>query len=1644
MLNSHQSECSLSWPSSYGNVEDVSVSRQVIPPALRSTTCNRYEDSSVDRDRSIMLIKRKCEKEKEVYINPSLIHPSSAPSSIASARGLTNLLSTNMSSSEGSGTRTGNDGKNDQNDVSIRLPWTDEKPDVGSSLPAVSGGSGAGEGEASVARDKIVGETNKDSFDAEKEARAAVSSLMSETLQCNGGSSQTNLISGKDSSVKPHSGLRDVAMGHKSSPRSNNSRTSLQSSSSLLNTLPLPSTSLTRDLELPSSSFTHLATLPRSTSLTNQVVSKVLLSPGAFMEEDDPRPAAERSSKQMLHQRQDWQQQHREHSYHYEPSDHHHCRQSSPRYHHPVHEHPSDYHRRPLGSRRRPMLQNRFDSIRRSDEQLEIVCVSSSDEEDEKGAVGVASNKNSVLDPTPKSLPPFKCRYEGGPRNQSPIRIGFDPDYDRKAAKSKNGTDSEETLDCSTEEDALSLKGRTVVNQAGRHYDTPFGHEEDSKREKSNRDVGTRGFDDHGPAKDDRPESLEKCVAKDDRSEITPIDEREKRLLSAPKKPITFAGFDSQRLASISPFNVEGATSSQDANLSPNESLGEDEDSEKEEDEEDEVDDEEGGEGEELPRTHSDNPGDEVLPDVPSDTNTKGVDETPSPFLERSARTRRPLIMADYVKIQLTKRSVRPKGGRGAEKGIGPKKRPYLNYARTLWSADNRRRVELENPSFSTTEVEQKLTQEFDALDVKEQLKEVRRAKQVVGPDIKDVEMERLKRERMETKKLKSQRSKSRHDAKLCGRIKRCVLALFGEVKTPLPRTNPPLAVDITTASVPLESSPFPPMAEGQKRISGPKKMTITKRKGSEMLEMQKLLKASSGSKPHRRLKLLNSVYEKLSETGKKLLLGLYLVRMSDVFAREEYRMFVEAFKQIAREMYPPSAENLRTVQEIWKSLKIEKLYFLKSKLEIIFPKVLGRSLKRISGSSSMPALTEMMLFREAHRFLDASDAAVLGGAIQEQDEAVEAAEGDETPKKTYLPLPLKSGSKSKKERLHSMRLKESPGRKKLLEVLEETMEAEEDEDVVGNNHCNNANHNNETSNEKVKNINSCIKDNEDNDNGNNGKVEYCDNIPDMVNKDPDEGEKRTIVEPDRELAPLPQAGEFPLPLSSSSRADLVASAASTIPASGTASLVNAGDESRSLTHISGITDISIPMQINLSELSMGEAYRSHNNNNNSMNNSRKDYGQEKVVGVSTSDSPNAVIPINPQFVEERSCATDAAPRLSAKPITISNSPVAVADDISKSNAPLTPASTPVSTPASSRVNGEPAFSFRVKLTDQGLLVPLQSSSFPPRENPRGADVSHEVVIAGTDNDDDTADEEIEIENKNKNVDDDEYHADDDEDDDDDDEEGDIGRVDTGGETYVHTTVVHQTPIPPDLQRVVISKGSERLFAPLSQPAFKKREIDPLQLRFESRTPEKIREDDSSTGESDPNSKSSLVDEEITDRIEYRVQEPPRPGSVALKDIAEVPMKEARLERMSCTVSPISKDSAGREVNGDVKESAALRKLPSALISFSIENIDRRPSFMNILTEIYEMETELKRRDELHHVTLNEEVSDREQIHPCGMETEVGSADDKMQISFEDLLKDLPEVANEEFAADLLKDVNQNCLPVLNQLDLDEILGSCF
>ena len=244
----------------------------------------------------------------------------------------------------------------------------------------------------------------------------------------------------------------------------------LQSSSSLLNTLPLPSTSLTRDLDLPSSSFTHLPNLVRSTSLTNQVVSNVLLSPGAFMEEDEP--AVAEHQKQQRHQRQKqhrpssqeiadrYHDHHREHAYHFEPRSEYSRRPS-----------PGNGHCHTGGDCRcgygsggggggdgggvgvgngddggfrfgRPLFQGRNDPLRTLDAQLEIdvVCVSSSEEEDDKG---VASNKNSVLDPTPKSQSPFKRarRAEEPPSslsNHSPIRIGFDPEFStRKGARSK-------------------------------------------------------------------------------------------------------------------------------------------------------------------------------------------------------------------------------------------------------------------------------------------------------------------------------------------------------------------------------------------------------------------------------------------------------------------------------------------------------------------------------------------------------------------------------------------------------------------------------------------------------------------------------------------------------------------------------------------------------------------------------------------------------------------------------------------------------------------------------------------------------------------------------------------------------------------------------------------------------------------------------------------------------------------------------------------------------------------------------------------------------------------------------------------------------------------------------------------------------
>ena len=448
--------------------------------------------------------------------------------------------------------------------------------------------------------------------------------------------------------------------------------------------------------------------------------------------------------------------------------------------------------------------------------------------------------------------------------------------------------------------------------------------------------------------------------------------------------------------------------------------------------------------------------------------------------------------------------------------------------------------------------------------------------------------------------------------------------------------------------------------------------------------------------------------------------------------------------------------------------------------------------------------------------------------------------------------------------------------------------------------------------------------------------------------------------------------------------------------------MINAGDESRSLTHISGITDISIPFHINMSELSMGDMYRS--NNNNSAETSQKDEYHDNPV-ILSAQPPNTIPP----------------------PPDPSLPPTIVIDDCVVTTAAL-------ATPASSGLNGESAFSFSVKLTDQGLLVPLQSStSSSPRENPRGADVSHEVIIAGTDNEDDTADDD----NKD-NVDDEEYNADDDEDDDDEEEEDDGTRQDMGGETFVHSSPLGQTPLPPVEGMVTISKGSKRHFVPLIQPLSSSRGI----------TPEKMRADgDSPAEDSDPHSKNSFVYEEP----EMRGVDPFPMSVNAAKAIGGTPSKESSLERSSGSTQPFVSGERGPdsdvEAKEDVEENLSVNGSAMSLSQESLPNvsmsvganpsIDRRPSFMNILSEIYAME-EFLRRDEIPSVGADVNGSDDVGKNLNDPET----ANDEMQISLGDLFKDLPDIINVNFADELLKDVNQSSLPLLNQLDLDEILGS--
>ena len=92
--------------------------------------------------------------------------------------------------------------------------------------------------------------------------------------------------------------------------------------------------------------------------------------------------------------------------------------------------------------------------------------------------------------------------------------------------------------------------------------------------------------------------------------------------------------------------------------------------------------------------------------------------------------------------------------------------------------------------------------------------------------------------------------------------------------------------------------------------------------------------------------------------------------------------MFIDAFKLITAEMFPSIVEwtRTKTIGEVWKMLRGPKLDFLKTKLELIFPKVLGRAMRKLSNvPSKAPILTEAVLFREALRILDPSDAKIAG-----------------------------------------------------------------------------------------------------------------------------------------------------------------------------------------------------------------------------------------------------------------------------------------------------------------------------------------------------------------------------------------------------------------------------------------------------------------------------------------------------------------------------------------------------------------------------------------------------------------------------------------------------------------------------------------
>ena len=310
------------------------------------------------------------------------------------------------------------------------------------------------------------------------------------------------------------------------------------------------------------------------------------------------------------------------------------------------------------------------------------------------------------------------------------------------------------------------------------------------------------------------------------------------------------------------------------------------------------------------------------------------------------------------------------------------------------------------------------------------------------------------------------------------------------------------------------------------------------------------------------------------------------------------------------------------------------------------------------------------------------------------------------------------------------------------------------------------------------------------------------------------------------------------------------------------------------------------------------------------------------------------------------------------------------------------------------------------------------------QENPRGADVSHEVIIAGTD--EDTAEED----DNNKNVaDDEEYNADDDDDDDEEEEEEDV----TGGETYVHSPSVNQMPIHDPMS---IASGANR---PLFTP-------EPPVV-----TPEKIRRDtaydDENQSPSTASCQPSLLKTPLAGVSPVEMDGPVRRVAPLISSKAVPPAdstkpnetsnteKSGEMTQSAITVEPdvveivYPKETTGDDSVMSITEEPILPPISAGIDGAPIA--ERKPSWMNILDEIYAIEARCRDSDALAREPSMTEARAEE------------VADDAdSDVILDDLLDDLPLILNEELADELLLDVNHNELPSLNPLELEGILSS--